>query len=66
MTFKIDEIIWDAEENNLGVVFEGEPTEEEAAIVSAMMHAFARLIEKQQEEAAKVMAKWEAAMEVKH
>jgi len=66
MTFKIDEIIWDAEENNLGVVFEGEPTEEEAAIVSAMMHAFARLIEKQQEEAAKIMAKWEAAMEVKH
>ena len=66
MTFKVDEIIWDAEENNLGVVFEGEPTEEEAALVSSMMHAFARLIEKQQEEAAKVMAKLESAMEVKH
>ena len=66
MTFKVDEIIWDAEEQNLGVIFEGEPTEEEAALVSSMMHAFARLIEKQQEEAAKVMAKWEAAMEVKH
>lgn len=66
MSFKVDEIIWDAEENNLGVVFEGEPTEEEAALVSSMMHAFARLIEKQQEEAEKIMAKWEAAMEVKH
>jgi len=66
MTFKVDEIVWDAEENNLGVIFEGEPTEEEAAIVSAMMHAFARLIQKQQEEAEKIMAKWEAAGEQFH
>jgi hypothetical protein len=66
MTFKVDEIVWDAEENNLGVVFEGEPTEEEAAVVSAMMQAFARLIQKQQEEAEKIMAKLEAAGEQFH
>lgn len=66
MTFKIDEIIWDAENSNLGVMYEGDPTEEEAAVVSAMMEAFSRLIIKQQDEAEKIMAKWEAAGEVKH
>jgi len=66
MTFKIDEIIWDAEEGNLGVMYEGDPTDEQAAVVSAMMQAFSRLIVKQQEEAEKIMAKWEAAGEIKH
>lgn len=66
MSFKIDEIVWDAEENNLGLIFEGEPTEEEEAVVSAMMQAFARLIQKQQEEAEKIMAKWESAGEQFH
>lgn len=66
MSFKVGEIIWDADKDSLAVVFEGEPTEEEAVIVSSMMHAFARLIRQQREEAEKIMAKWEAAMEVKH
>jgi len=66
MTFKIDEIVWDGERRSLGLIYEGEPTEEQEAVIDAMMQAFGRLIQQQYEEADKVMAALQADGEVRH
>lgn len=56
MTFKVDEIVYDSKEQSLGVVFEGEPTEEEQEVVNQMMQAFAELIAREQQRAEEYMA----------
>jgi hypothetical protein len=55
MSFKVDEIVYYPEDGSLGVVFQGEPTEHEAQIVSDMMEAFAELIGQHQENAQNFM-----------
>lgn len=55
MTFKIDEIVYYPDEGSLGVIYEGEPTEEEQAVVTEMMQAFAELIAKEKERAEQYM-----------
>jgi hypothetical protein len=66
MTFKIDEIVWDGERRCLGLIYEGEPTEEQEQIIDAMMQAFGRLIQQQYEEADKIMASLQADGEIRH
>lgn len=66
MTFKIDEIVWDGKRRCLGLIYEGEPSEEQEQIIDAMMQAFGRLIQQQYEEADKIMASLQADGEIRH
>lgn len=59
MTFKIDAIEYDPQEGCLRVVYEGQPSAEEDAVVNAMMNAFLDLIEREEGKAEKFMLLFE-------
>ena len=55
MTFRVEEIVYDHQEETLGITYEGDPTPEEQAVVEEMMQAFGALIAKEQERAQQFM-----------
>ena len=56
MTFEVEQIVYDSSEDSLGIIYTGEPTDEERAVIEEMMQAFAELIASEREKAEQYMA----------